>query len=131
MSTVSFTGTQVLIGIGLVILIIFSILFYRLISELIRTLRQIRRTVREVERSIQNSQEIIYNVKSITRTVDGQVKELQGVVDVARGTVEQVHALTSAVTKPVSQFRSLLTGLGYAAKYLFKRKPSYDDYEDD
>jgi uncharacterized protein YoxC len=130
MSTVSFTGTEVLIGIGLIVFIVFAILIYRLISEIIRTLRQIRRTVREMERTIQNSQEIIYNVKSITRTIDDEVKDMQELVDAARGTVQQIHSVATAVTKPVAQFRNLLSAVGYGAKYLFKRKPSYE-YEDE
>ncbi len=130
MSTVSFTGTEILVGIGLVVFLIFAFLLYRLISEMILTLRQVRRTVREMERTIQNSQEIIYNAKSITRTLDAELKEVQGIVQSARGVVEQLHSAATTVTRPISQFRSLVSGVGYAAKYLLKRKRSYDDEDE-
>lgn len=130
MSTISFSGTEVLIGIGVVVFLILAYMLYRFLKEMILTLRQVRRTIREVERTIQNSQEIIYNVKSITRTVDGELKDMQEVVDTARDVVAQVYSVATTITKPISQFRSLLSGVGYAAKYLFKSKPSYD-YEDD
>lgn len=130
MSTISFSGTEVLIGIGVVVFLILAYMLYRFLKEMILTLRQVRRTIREVERTIQNSQEIIYNVKSITRTVDGELKDMQEVVDTARDVVAQVYSVTTTITKPIAQFRNLLSGVGYAAKYLFKSKPSYD-YEDD
>jgi len=130
MSTVTFTGTEILVGIGLLAFIVLSFMLYRLISEIIMTLRQVRRTVRELERSIQNSQEVIYNVKSITRTVDSELKEVREIVSTARGAVEHIHSAAATITKPVSQFRGLLKGLGYATKYLLRRKRS-DDYEDD
>lgn len=130
MSTVTFTGTEILVGIGLLAFIVLSFMLYRLISELIMTLRQVRRTVRELERTIQNSQEVIYNVKSITRTVDSELKDVQEIVRTARGAVEHIHSAASTITKPISQFRSLMSGLGFVAKYLLKRKRS-DDYEDD
>lgn len=130
MSTITFTGTEILVGIGLVVFVIFAFLFYRLINEIILTLRQVRRAVREMERTIQNSQEIIYNAKSITRTLDSELKEVQGIVESARGAVEQLHSAVSTVTKPISQFRSLATGVAYAAKYLLKRRRSYDDEDE-
>lgn len=126
----SFSGTDVLIGIGIVVFLILAYMLYRFLKEMILTLRQVRRTIREVERTIQNSQEIIYNVKSITRTVDGELKDMQEVVDTARTAVAQLYSAATTITKPIGQFRSLLSGVGYAAKYLFKSKPSYE-YEDD
>jgi uncharacterized protein YoxC len=130
MSTVTFTGTEILVGIGLLAFIVLSFMLYRLMSELTLTLRQVRRTVRELERTIQNSQEVIYNVKSITRTVDSELKDVGEIVSAARGTVEHIQSAASSITRPISQFRSLMSGLGFVAKYLLKRKRS-DDYEDD
>ena len=126
----SFSGTDVLIGIGIVVFLILAYMIYRFLKEMILTLRQVRRTIREVERTIQNSQEIIYNVKSITRTVDGELKDMQEVVDTARTAVAQLYSAATTITKPIGLFRSLLSGVGHVAKYLFKSKPSYE-YEDD
>jgi hypothetical protein len=85
-----------------------------------------------MEITIRNSQEILYNVKSITANVDQEVQELHEVVVATRGIVNQVHSVTSFVTKPVTGIKSLLTGIGYGVKHLMKRDGSYDyeEYEE-
>jgi len=108
------------------------VLFYyliRLIRELIPTVRQVRRAVRELERTIQNSQEIVYNLKSISRTLDKQVGEAQEIIDTARAAVGNVHAVTSAISRPVTGLKNVLMGIGYGMKYLLKRNPSYEEEE--
>jgi uncharacterized protein YoxC len=130
MSAVSFTGTEIIVAILLFAFIVLAFMIYRLISELILTLRQVRRTVREVERTIQNSQEIIYNMKSITRTMNVHVDDVGDIVETARNMVNRFSIAATTVTKPISSLRGLMAGLGYAAKYLFKRRRS-DDYDDE
>lgn len=125
------TYIQVLLGLLTLGLLAVFLMLYRMIGELIPTLRQIRRTIRELEYTIRNSQEIIYNVKSITHNLDQEVAELHDVVASARGIVGNVEAVTAMVTKPVTGLRSVLAGLGYGMKYLFKRDGSGEEYEED
>ena len=107
-------------------------MIYRLIREIIPTLRQTRRTIRELELTIRNSQEIIYNLKSITRNMDEQVQELHTVVEDARGIVHEVEMVTSTVTKPIIMVRSLFSGIGQGMKYLVKRNTSDEEpYSED
>ena len=105
----------------------FLVLIYRLVREIIPTLRQTRRTIRELELTIRNSQEIIYNLKSITRNMDEQVQELHTVVEDARGIVHQVEMVTSTITKPIITLRSLLSGVGQGMKYLVRRGASEEE----
>jgi uncharacterized protein YoxC len=119
---------QILAALFLLLLFGGLFLFYRLINEIIPTLRQLRRTIREMEQTIRNSQEVLYNVKSITANLDQQVEELNDVVAATRGIVMQVHNVTTMVSKPVTGLRSILAGIGYGVKHLVKRNNSYDDY---
>ena len=124
------TFNQVLLALLTLGFLALMLIFYRMIREVIPTLRQLRRTIREVELTIRNSQEILYNVKSITRNLDAEVEELREVVGAARGIVTQVESVTNIVTKPVTGLRSMLSGLGYGMKYLLKKDRLEDeDYE--
>jgi uncharacterized protein YoxC len=127
----SLTFEQVLLGLSTLAFLAVMLVLYRMIREIIPTLRQIRRTIREMELTIRNSQEILYNVKSITHNLDEEVQELHEVVAAARGIVGQVESVTSLVTKPVTGLRSVLAGLGYGMKYLFKRDGSGEEYEEE
>lgn len=127
--SLTLTSYEVLAGILTIALLVACLFVYRLIWELIPTLRQIRRTVRELEHTIQNSQEIIYNLKSITRNLDKEVKEAQEIIGVARNVVEQVQSAAGVITRPVTGLRNILMGIGYGMKYLLKRNPSYEDEE--
>src|SRR3990172_6649772 len=126
MSTLTWTEWDVVIGIATIALLAFLWMLYRLISEIIPTLRQVRRTVRELERALQNSQEIIYNLKSITRNLDRDVKEAQQILGTARSVVDQIQTVAATIAKPITGLRNLLLGIGYGMKYLMKRNRSYE-----
>ena len=121
------TWQQALTFFGLLFLFGFLFLFYRLIREIIPTLRQVRRTVRELEHTIQNSQEIIYNLKSITRNLDKEVLQAGEILGTAQGLVDHVSTVTTTITKPVTGLRSVLTGIGYGVKYLLKGNRHYEE----
>jgi uncharacterized protein YoxC len=123
----TFVTNHLIAIVALLGLFAFLAMVYRLVREIIPTLRQTRRTIKELELTIRNSQEIIYNLKSITRNMDEQVQELHTVVEDARGIVHQVEMVTSTVTKPIITIRSLLSGVGQGMKYLVKRTSSEEE----
>jgi hypothetical protein len=63
--------------------------------------------------------------------VDEEVKEAQEIIVAARSVVDQVHSVTTAITKPVTGIRNVLMGIGYGMKYLMKRDRSYEYDEEE